>query len=88
MPVFDGDEAHSVMLRDTIFRHEANAHPGSHQIQRRLGGVDGADDVFFRRCAAGPLAEAVFNVVVEDDLGLVGKLLRLQLLRVAAALWK
>ena len=57
------------------FRHKTEAHTGSHQVQGGLGGVDGADNVFFRGGTAGPVTEAAADIVVKDHLGLLGKLL-------------
>ena len=68
MPIFYGDACYLRMYTGAFFPHKADARAGSYKIQCRLGGVDGTDDVLLA-AAAGPLAEAVFYIIIEDDLG-------------------
>ena len=65
MPVFDGYKANTLPRVDTILTQGAYAYTGGHQIQRGLGGVDGAYDPLLCVETAGPLAEAVFHIVIE-----------------------
>ena len=74
VPVFDGDKADTGVGLDTVFGDEAEAYAGGYQIQGSFGGIDGADEVFFRGGTACPVDETV-AVIVEDHLTFVGQIL-------------
>ena len=68
MPVLYRHEANLVIGTDTILGQNADANPRGHQIQSRLGGVDGAEDFILALKAAGPLAEGADAVAMEVHL--------------------
>ena len=78
MPVFQRDEADAVGFYGTFLRKDADAHTCGNQIQRRLCGIDGADDALICRHTAGPKTKAIFHIVPENHLRLMGNLLRKQ----------
>ena len=80
IPLLHGHIAHTRAILHTLAGNDGNAHTGLYQIQRRLRCIYRADDVFICQRAAGPLLEALFNIMVDRDLGHTGQIRRLSIL--------